>query len=203
MPRAPIIATRFRKLSLKLKYQRTHRTATSWSKCQPLNNSSVGTNRGILRASSLVIASRFNSVQNSALAGMGSPELRPSSSSESSRSLARRFRSRGSVRGHTRWACCSRSGSALRRIPSVPPAAKYSWRSYSMIVCFWQILSITATPVQVAAESFVPTSAPRFLTACRVHAVASGAASRRVVQSVTSSEARLAPTIRKRATFKA
>src|SRR5260370_881764 len=43
-----------------------------------------------LRAFSLAIASRFNSVQNSALTGMGSPELSPSSSRVSNRSLARR-----------------------------------------------------------------------------------------------------------------
>ena len=32
---------------LKLKYQRTHRTTISRSKCRPLNSSSTGTNRGI------------------------------------------------------------------------------------------------------------------------------------------------------------
>jgi len=39
-PRSPIISTRSRKLSLKRRYHRTHRTMTSRSKCRPLNRSS-------------------------------------------------------------------------------------------------------------------------------------------------------------------
>src|SRR3954471_21010295 len=43
-PCSPIIATRSRKLNLKLKYHRTHRITISWSKCRPLKSSSIGTN---------------------------------------------------------------------------------------------------------------------------------------------------------------
>src|SRR4051794_37694908 len=43
-PCSPIIATRSRKLNLKLKYQRTHRITISLSKCRPLKSSSTGTN---------------------------------------------------------------------------------------------------------------------------------------------------------------
>src|ERR1700739_1204896 len=39
-PRSSIISTRSRKLSLKRRYHRTHRTMTSRSKCRPLNRSS-------------------------------------------------------------------------------------------------------------------------------------------------------------------
>jgi hypothetical protein len=56
MPRSPIIATRSRKFSLKLKYQRTQGTTISWSKCRPLNGSSVGTNRTICLSSSVLCA---------------------------------------------------------------------------------------------------------------------------------------------------
>jgi hypothetical protein len=51
MPRSLIMATKSRKLSLKLRYQRTHRTTISWSKCRPLNNSSTATNRDICPSS--------------------------------------------------------------------------------------------------------------------------------------------------------
>src|SRR5438552_18879988 len=47
LPRSASLATQSRKLSLKLKYQRTHRTTISWLTCRPLNSSSIGTNRGI------------------------------------------------------------------------------------------------------------------------------------------------------------
>src|ERR1700752_5410649 len=43
-PRSSIISTRSRKLSLKRRYHRTHRTMTSRSKCRPLNRSSKPTN---------------------------------------------------------------------------------------------------------------------------------------------------------------
>src|SRR5579863_10443631 len=46
-----------------------------------------------LRASSLATASRLRLLQNAASTGSGSPELIPSSNSESSFSLTRRFRS--------------------------------------------------------------------------------------------------------------
>src|SRR5438094_544734 len=52
MPRSAILATKSRKLSLQLKYQRTHRITISWLKCRPLNSSSIGTNRGICPSSS-------------------------------------------------------------------------------------------------------------------------------------------------------
>src|SRR5712691_4361474 len=56
LPRSASLATQSRKLSLKLKYQRTHRTTISWSKCRPLNSSSVGTNRGIYPSSTVLRA---------------------------------------------------------------------------------------------------------------------------------------------------
>jgi hypothetical protein len=39
MPRSAIIWTRSRKLSLNVRYHRTHRTIISWSKCRPLKSS--------------------------------------------------------------------------------------------------------------------------------------------------------------------
>src|SRR6266481_1178293 len=54
LPRSASLATQSRKLSLKLKYQRTHRTTISWLKCRPLNRSSIGTNRGICPSELLV-----------------------------------------------------------------------------------------------------------------------------------------------------
>src|SRR3954454_3712965 len=50
-PCSPIIAARSRELNLKLKYQRTHRTTISWSKCRPLKSSSTGTNCDICLSS--------------------------------------------------------------------------------------------------------------------------------------------------------
>jgi hypothetical protein len=47
MPRSLIMDTRSRSLNLKLRYQRTHSTTISWSKCHPLNNCSNSTYRDL------------------------------------------------------------------------------------------------------------------------------------------------------------